>query len=161
MTTSQVKTIKKEEEVTEILQLPLINSTELILGYDLYYGDYSEIQHITLISIWIQANFEYKYSNDWYSPEEITKNGFINLNGFATLLINIAKVRFNIEFDLVLIDTYDIMKYGTYNQAMVKYQGRIFNIFDLNSVILNREPNIIYLFNEVFQIFSLDFHTIL
>jgi hypothetical protein len=142
-----------EEEVIQISKLPLINSIELILDYDLYYDDYSEIKHITIISIWIQAHFNYEHSNIWLSPEEIMQNDSINLNNFAILLMNIAKVRFNIEFNLVLA--------GTYNQAMIEYQGRIFNIFDLNYIVLDQQPNAIYLFNEVFQIFSLDFNMIL
>jgi hypothetical protein len=159
MTTSQVESIEKEE-VTETFKLPPINSTKPILGYDLYYGDYSEIQYITDIPTWIQTHFDYQCSNDWYSPEEITKNGFINLNGFAILLMNIAKVQFDIEFNLVLIDTYDLMEYGIHNQAMVEYQRLIFNIFDLNYVISNRQPNTMYLFNTVFRIFRIDFRTI-
>ena len=102
-------------------------------GHELYYGDFSEIQTLQDISVWIMNNVYYKAdeTDSWDNPEEVIKRGYGDCDDFAILVMNIAYVRFGIEFDLVLVDT-EIMKSieegGNINHASVAINQAVFNV---------------------------------
>lgn len=151
----------EEIKTEEILKLPTEEIfIEPLLGFDLYYGDYTEIQDMYAISEWIMTNFIFVPGDTWNSPEEIMQNQYINFNGFTILLMNIAKVKFNIELNLAIIDVHDLLEYGQTNHALVEYQGIVYTVFDLYYGIFNRQPKYIYLFDKVFNSSHLDPNTI-
>ena len=149
--------IVEEQQVEEILKLPIEEIfVEPLLGFDLYYGDYTEIQDMYAISEWIMTNFIFVPGDTWSSPEEIMQKQYINFNDFTILLMNIAKVKFNIELNLAIIDIHDLLEYGQTSHALVEYQGIVYTVFNLHYGIFNRQPKYIYLFDVVFNIHHLD-----
>lgn len=146
------KELVSEKEVEKIINILNEAETPFIepdLGYNLFYGDFSEIEKIAQIPKWIMDHFPHVPGRSWNSPEQIIRNGYVNFNDFTILLINIAKVRFDVELDLVIMDTRDvILDYGQDNQAMIGYKGKIYVAFDIRYQI-DKKPKYFYPFNKV------------
>jgi hypothetical protein len=124
---------------------------EPVLGFDLFYG-YFEVTSIQEISELIMTNMPIIEGNEFNAPETIYNNKAGTKNDFAIMFINIAKVMFNVEFDLAIIDTREYLEGKGYKyHAMISYNGIIYNVYD-TKYYFPLEPSHVYRFNEVFKV---------
>lgn len=123
--------------------------TEPELGFELVYANFA-VGDLQGISALIMANMPVKEGEEFNSPETILSSGMGTKNDFAIMFINIAKVMFDVELDLAIIDTRDYLgEVGSKYHAMIMYNGIIYNVYDIR-FYFPVEPSHVYKFHEVF-----------
>lgn len=159
-------TDEEVEEIIEIIQGVIVEEEvfiEPLLGFELFYGDFN-VDFIYEIPFLLKDNLSRVIDNSWNDPETILRNGYGNLNDFTIMFINIAKVIFDVEYDMAIIDTREYLYlgnlYGKKYHPMPMLDGVIYNVFDMG-IYFPEEPLYIYKFNEVFNTVRLDTKTIL
>lgn len=139
--------------------------SEYAYGHELYFGveepyfKWKEIELPEDVSKWINSNI--KYIEDEYeefsNPEKVLKRGYGDCDDFAILVVNILYVRFGIKADLVLLDSYTnevkyktIINGGVVNHAAVRYNGVVYDVYDLRRIYVNPIIGYLYPFEHVF-----------
>lgn len=141
--------IVQTAEVDE-LKLPEEIFTEPQLGFDLYYGDF-EVSNIQEISALILTHMTIIPGTDFNDPETIYKNKSGTRNDFPIMFMNIAKVVFDVELDLAIIDTSVYLGANGYKyHAMVSYNEVVYNVYDTR-YYFPLQPLYLYRFKAVFK----------
>jgi hypothetical protein len=125
-------------------------NTSNILGHNLYYGDFGDIREVVQIPGYVLTRIKPIEVYSFNDPMEALGLKEASYFEYVLIVMNIAKVRFNIEFDLVFVGAKD----GS--GAMLKlpvlgYKGKIILPQDLSRVYDPRNVIVSYSFNEVFM----------
>jgi hypothetical protein len=144
------KTTDSISETIEEIKISEDNFIEPPLGFELYLGNF-EVVDILEIPNLIMENMEMESGDVWHKPEEMYMNRRGTRNDLTIMFLNIAKVNFDVEFDLAICDTREWLgeKYGRKYDAMPYYEGFIYNIFNLK-YYFPIEPLYLYKFEDVF-----------
>lgn len=118
----------------------------------LYYSDFSEIENINQIPLWMKSKISYEKTDEVLSPEEILTRGKCDCDGFAILYMNIAYVRFGIKCSLCIVDqnSKEIIDGGIGNHAIVRLPDGTL-IEPQNGKIIYYDVGYEYDFDDVFS----------
>lgn len=121
------------------------------IGWELYYvADYSEIDSVPEISIWIKEYVTTKVDSGdyWQSPEETLTLGTGDCEDIAILFINIAYIVFGEKWNLICVDSRSIVEGGFMDHTMVEKDGVI--IEPQTGIVIDIAIGYRYEFKELF-----------
>lgn len=121
-------------------------------GIPLCYYDFSSIENIDEIPLWIRSRVSYEITNETLSPEELLKRGKGDCDGYALLYMNIAYIRFGMRCSLCLVDLTDrkIVNGGSINHAVIRFPDGTL-IDPQNGDVVFFDVGYEYSFSDVFK----------
>lgn len=117
----------------------------MISGHTLYYGDFSEIDALQNISAWLLERVVVAEGSGLRDPAECLETGTASPIEFALLIMNIAKVQFDIELSLVFFSLEGDGPYVSVLLGEMVLAPLGLNLYYIDAVILY-----VFSFNEVF-----------
>lgn len=147
-TKEQVVELPEEENVFVVEEWE-----EPEFGFKEFYDpNFGVLQTVPQIPQWVFSFLQFESNADgWRSPEEILKSGTCNINDYAILFMNILKVRFDIECNLVIIDGKEAFsEHGFAFHPLIEYQGHVYNVYAPDYIFPDIEILYSYTYEEVF-----------
>jgi hypothetical protein len=95
---------------------------EQFSNHQLYYGDFSEIETPSDIDEWIWERFTY-VEGPLIEPELALSLGYGDCDTFSLLFLNILKVRFDIEYDITLLQISERVYHATISSNSTLYDA--------------------------------------
>ena len=145
-----------EDAIVQEEKIIIEEFVEPELGYGLFYRDFEASDVRQVINV-MTRNLVYEPGSRFSDPQTIFKRGTATVNELTIMFINIVKVNFDLEVDLAIVDTREIMRGSGLRQkyqAMPSYEGVVYNLFNIKKYF-PLEPLYFYEFEEVFNTLKL------